>query len=230
MIYANAINAVLVVSCSAVLVQSWRMDRRMKTFREVQLAEGVNQIERATMQARRVLSDLKQLLATEGMAQSNVLASAEAMREELSMMVGIGNSVAERIMDAASIANGTKTAEAAPKRRRRVTKAKTAEVETLEATNEETAKTAKTTKTRTTRRRSPARKAVTAKSAAPRLVGQAKVASDAAREAANLAETAAETAATDVAKALLAAIENSNSDGKVVALPAGRPRRKAAAA
>ena len=112
MTIATLINAVVIVLCLAVLVQGWRMDRRMRAFRESQLGESVAQLDRATGQAKLVLGQLKSLLATDGLAHATAITSAENLRDELSVMVGIGNSVAERIVEAVSQANGRDSAEA----------------------------------------------------------------------------------------------------------------------
>ncbi|HUD95460.1 MAG TPA: hypothetical protein VMR39_28170, partial [Sphingobium sp.] len=48
------------------------------------------------------------VLATEVVAQSRAAASSEALRDELSVMVGIGNAVADRIMDAVAAQNEAK--------------------------------------------------------------------------------------------------------------------------
>jgi hypothetical protein len=115
MTFATTINVVLILLCVSVLVQSARMSRRLRTLRDTQLAEGVAQIERATGQARVVLGDLKRVLATDGAAQQTAIAAAEEIRDELTLMVGIGNAVADRIMDAA--AQTPKAEEKAPKKR-----------------------------------------------------------------------------------------------------------------
>jgi len=75
----------------------------------------VTQIDRATSQARVVLGDLKRVLSTDGAAQASAIAAAEEIRDELTLMVGIGNAVADRIMDAA--AQTPKVEEATPKKR-----------------------------------------------------------------------------------------------------------------
>lgn len=105
MTFANVINVVLIVVCACVFLQVARMNRRMRAFREKELAIGVKQFEEATDQARKVLAELKQVLSTDGVEQAQLIASAEEIRDELSVMVGIGNSVAERIMDAAQKAS-----------------------------------------------------------------------------------------------------------------------------
>jgi hypothetical protein len=66
---ATMINFTLVPICTAVMVQGWRIDRRMKRFRNAPLTEGVASLERATAQARAVLGELKRVLATDGVAE-----------------------------------------------------------------------------------------------------------------------------------------------------------------
>lgn len=98
---AAAINFALVIVSVCVLVQSVRMDRRIRTLRDNNLSEAVGRLDRATYQARLVLEDLRFVLANDVAARADAAAAAEALREELVMMVDIGNSVAERISDAA---------------------------------------------------------------------------------------------------------------------------------
>lgn len=107
---ASAINLALVVLCIGVLVQSVRLDRRIKALRDNNLGEAVFKLDRATQQARLVLDDLRSVLANDVAARSDGAAAAEAMREELAMMVDIGNSVAERISEAAGEAQAAEVA------------------------------------------------------------------------------------------------------------------------
>ena len=106
---ATMINFTLVPICTAVMVQGWRIDRRMKSFRNAPLTEGVASLERATAQARAVLGELKRVLATDGAAQARTIVEAEAMRDELADMVGIGNAVADRIVAATKMSAAKKT-------------------------------------------------------------------------------------------------------------------------
>lgn len=106
---ATMINFTLVPICTAVMVQGWRIDRRMKSFRNAPLTEGVASLERATAQARAVLGELKRVLATDGAAQARTIVEAEAMRDELADMVGIGNAVADRIVTATKLSAAKKT-------------------------------------------------------------------------------------------------------------------------
>jgi hypothetical protein len=98
---STAINLALVLLCLCVLVQSIRIDRRIRALRASHLDDAVDKLDRATHQARLVLADLKFVLSTEATTQANAVAAAETLRDELSVMVDIGNSTAERIMDAA---------------------------------------------------------------------------------------------------------------------------------
>lgn len=119
MTFVSVTNILLCLLCVGVLVQSARMLRSFRTVRTSDLGETVKQLDRATDQARQVLSDLRRVLATEGQASAHGLSVAEALRDELSLMVGIGNAVAERLAEAAQAVkvapikgNRTKTVEA----------------------------------------------------------------------------------------------------------------------
>ncbi|MGF7153918.1 DUF6468 domain-containing protein [Novosphingobium gossypii] len=101
MTVATAINLALVLMCLLVMVQAIRMDRRIRALRDGHLDQAVEKLDHATQQARIVLSDLKRVLSTDAAAQGEIILSAREMRDELSVMVGVGNSVAERIVDAA---------------------------------------------------------------------------------------------------------------------------------
>ncbi len=102
MTFATFTNLVLMLLCVAVLVQCARMMRSFNAIKSGDLGETVKQLDRATAQARGVLAELKTILATDGAATTRTIASGETLRDELSVMVGIGNAVAERIMDAAA--------------------------------------------------------------------------------------------------------------------------------
>ena len=106
MTFATLTNIVLILLCGAVLVQSVRMMRSFETMKKGGLKEVVEALDKATAQARHVLGDLKETLRTEGAANARTVAKGEEMREELVMMVGIANAVAERIVQ---------TVETAPK-------------------------------------------------------------------------------------------------------------------
>ena len=95
-------NLITVLFCIAVLVQSVRMMRSLKQVREGQLDRTVGALDTATTKAQAVLSELKQTLTTEGAANARTLGDAREVREELNVMIGIANAMAERLIEAAS--------------------------------------------------------------------------------------------------------------------------------
>lgn len=110
MSFATVSDLALGLLCVAVLVQNLRVMRNFQAIRSGDLGATVQSLDRATAQARAVLADLKQILATDGAANARAIASGESLRDELSVMVGIGNAVAERIMEAAARAGEAKEA------------------------------------------------------------------------------------------------------------------------
>ncbi|MFC0686532.1 DUF6468 domain-containing protein [Novosphingobium clariflavum] len=198
---ATMINFTLVPICTAVMVQGWRIDRRMKAFRNAPLTEGVASLERATAQARAVLGELKRVLATDGVAQARTIADAEAMRDELADMVGIGNAVADRIVAATELSAATRKPARKP-----AAKADTAD----DAAGEE-----KVAAKRTTTRRKPVRKAAT-RTAKPKVAAPKVVAA---------------TMDDGVEAAIAAAVaEAKELSAEIVMHPAARANRKRAAA
>lgn len=112
MTFVTFSNVMMLLLCVAVIVQTLRMGKSIRDLRTTSLNDSVAQLERATGQARTVLGELKTLLANEVVAQSRGAANGEALRDELAVMVGIGNSVADRIMEAVAAQNAVKAAEA----------------------------------------------------------------------------------------------------------------------
>lgn len=102
MTFVTLSNLILMPLCVAVIAQSMRMMKSIRDMRASALGDSVTQLDRATGQARAVLMELKSLLATDVVVQNRSIAHGEALRDELSVMVGIGNAVAERIMEAAA--------------------------------------------------------------------------------------------------------------------------------
>lgn len=105
MTFVTFSNLVLMLLCVAVIVQSIRLTRSFQAIRSSALNDSVAQLDRATGQAKAVLAELKTLLSTDGVAQTRAIRDGEALRDELSVMVGIGNAVAERIMEAVAAQN-----------------------------------------------------------------------------------------------------------------------------
>lgn len=98
---ATGINLALAIMCLLVMIQAFRMDRRIRALRDGQLERAVEALDNSTQQARLVLAELKRVLTTEASAQGEIIQIASELRDELSVMIGIGNSVAERIVEAA---------------------------------------------------------------------------------------------------------------------------------
>jgi hypothetical protein len=111
--FVTLINAIMIALCAAVIVQTMRMAKSLREIRASALNESVARLEHATDQARAVLGHMKALLATEVVAQGRAVAAGEALRDELSVMVGIGNAVAERILEAAATQKPAQAAEPA---------------------------------------------------------------------------------------------------------------------
>jgi hypothetical protein len=105
MTFATITNLVLGALCVIVVIQSLRMVRGVQEIRSLSLDESVAQLDRATDRAQMVLTELKRALESATTAQNRAIVDGEALRDELSVMVGIGNAVAERIMEAAEAQN-----------------------------------------------------------------------------------------------------------------------------
>lgn len=104
MTVATVANVVTMAFCLAVLVQSVRMMRSLKAVKEGALTDVVVALDKSTAQARAVLSELKAALI-ECAGNARVLDGGKDMAEELGVMIGIANASAERLMDAAALAN-----------------------------------------------------------------------------------------------------------------------------
>ena len=150
-------NLITVLFCIAVLVQSVRMMRSLKQVREGQLDRTVGALDLATSKAQGVLSELKQTLSIEGTANARALGDAREVREELHLMIGIANAMAERLIEAASVGSAqenkaatapTKTAKATRPARTRSTRPMQSKGDTPKAPKAAGAKTKSATSTR----------------------------------------------------------------------------------
>ena len=103
--FAMLTNIATMFFCMAVLVQSVRMMRSLKTVKDGALTETVKALEVATGQARAVLSDMKRTLGTDAAANARLIDEAKELRDELSVMIGIADGACERIVGAVGIAN-----------------------------------------------------------------------------------------------------------------------------
>ncbi|MFZ5746642.1 MAG: DUF6468 domain-containing protein [Pseudomonadota bacterium] len=102
---AMTTNILTMVLCIAVLVQSVRMMRSLRTVKDGALTQVVDALEKATAQARSVLSDMKTTLGRDCAENARLIDEAKALRDELSVMIGIADSTAERIVEAVSAGN-----------------------------------------------------------------------------------------------------------------------------
>lgn len=104
-------NVLTILFCTAVLVQSVRMMRSLRTVKDGALTQVVQALEKATGQARAVLSDMKTTLGTDCAQHARLVEQARALRDELSVMTGIADAACERIVNAVGIANSLRSPE-----------------------------------------------------------------------------------------------------------------------
>jgi len=102
--FAVITNILTMALCVAVLVQSVRMMRSLKAVKEGALTDVVTALDRSTVQARGVLSELKAALV-ECAGNARVLDEGKSMADELGVMIEIANNTAERLVQAAADAN-----------------------------------------------------------------------------------------------------------------------------
>ncbi|MBB6122772.1 DUF6468 domain-containing protein [Sphingobium subterraneum] len=93
-------NVVTAMLCVGVIVQSIRMMRRLRLVSDGQLGTMVNALDRATSQASTVLAGLRSTLSIDGAAVAQDVAAARELREELTVLIGIANSMADRLVEA----------------------------------------------------------------------------------------------------------------------------------
>ncbi|WP_448661391.1 DUF6468 domain-containing protein [Sphingomonas sp. CJ20] len=105
---AIAANALTMILCAAVLIQSVRMMRSLRTVKDGALTEVVAALEKATGQARLVLADMKKTLSTDYAQNARMVEQARELSDELSVMTGIAESACERIVNAVGLANANR--------------------------------------------------------------------------------------------------------------------------
>lgn len=98
-------NVLTIILCMAVLVQSVRMMKSLRTVKDGALTQVVEALQRATTEARSVLSDMKQTLGTDCARHAQLVERARELRDELGLMTGIADAAAERIVRAVGMAN-----------------------------------------------------------------------------------------------------------------------------
>lgn len=105
MTFATMTNIATMILCVAVLIQTVRLMGMLATVKGGALTEMVKSLEVATAEARRVLAGLSALLQGDVAKTSRTLVEGKTMMEELTIMTGIANAIAERIVEAASASN-----------------------------------------------------------------------------------------------------------------------------
>lgn len=87
----------LAILCGGVIVQTVRLMRRLATVADGRLSEAVTALDAATREARTVLSGLRQALGGDGAAVAREVLAARELSEELRLMIGIADAMAERL-------------------------------------------------------------------------------------------------------------------------------------
>lgn len=111
MSFALLANVLTMIFCMAVLVQSVRMMRSLRTVKDGALTEVVTALEKATVGARAVLSEMKATLSTDCAQHARLVEQARGLRDELSDMIGIADAACERVVNAVSLANAVRSSE-----------------------------------------------------------------------------------------------------------------------
>jgi hypothetical protein len=110
--FALLANVLTMIFCMAVLVQSVRMMRSLRTVKDGALTEVVTALEKATAGARSVLSEMKATLGTDCAQHARLVEQARDLRDELSDMIGIADAACERVVNAVGLANAVRSTDA----------------------------------------------------------------------------------------------------------------------
>lgn len=103
MTYAIMSQLLLGILCVGVMVQTVRLMRRLALIADGRLGEAVGALDSATREARTVLSGLRQALGGDGAAVAREVMAARALSEELRVMIGIADAMAERLAESGSV-------------------------------------------------------------------------------------------------------------------------------
>lgn len=114
---AQVTSMILIVLCSGVMFQTLRLTKLLRDMRPSEFAKIIAPIDQSTAASRAMLDELRLSLAAEAEEQAATLESSmkvrrelDALREELSIIIGVGDSVADRITAAIGAATPTKPA------------------------------------------------------------------------------------------------------------------------
>lgn len=102
MTIAQLSNILVIILCSAVLIQSVRLMRAFGAMKRATLVDTVGALDRATGEARHVLAELKRALEAYR-DHADTLARGRTLLDELEMIIGIADGTAERLAQVASL-------------------------------------------------------------------------------------------------------------------------------
>lgn len=112
-------NILTMMFCTAVLIQSVRLMRCLRVVKGEEFGAIIVALDASTTQAKTVLAELRETLRVDCAANARVIATGTAMREELTVMSGIADAVAERIVEAVEKTNPRSASKSPPKTRAR---------------------------------------------------------------------------------------------------------------
>lgn len=101
--------AILAILCLGVIVQAMRLMRRLRQLSNSGLESTVAALDRATGEARTVLDGLRQSLGGDGADVARQVLAARTLSDELGMLIGIANSMADRLADTKPVKQPTRT-------------------------------------------------------------------------------------------------------------------------
>lgn len=109
-----------ILFCLAVLVQAFRLDRRLKAVQTAEHSRMVEALDTASDRAEEVTRKLRDLLRSEGATLQAELSKGREVADELVIMVGVADAAAERLankMEESSAAKKQGTAKLPAKRK-----------------------------------------------------------------------------------------------------------------
>lgn len=90
-------SALTIIFCLAVLVQAFRLDRRLKAVQTVEHSRMVEALDTASDRAEEVTRKLRDLLRSEAAGLQGELTKGRELADELVIMVGVADAAAERL-------------------------------------------------------------------------------------------------------------------------------------
>jgi hypothetical protein len=97
---SNMLNAVLMLLCIAVLVQTARLMRSIRAIRSIDFKGTIVALDKSSEEARQVIQEMKEALSGCVLANKLALSKSQDLRDELSFMSDLANSSADRVIEA----------------------------------------------------------------------------------------------------------------------------------